>query len=156
MTFYRFTNIKYNEFFQELHRFFSKRGMKTPISSKEIIKFERGSMWAITSKNFYVQGKIRIITFDDKLECKIDFDRTKIWLANALVGLGYFALILIFSIVSFFQALNLEIETSFYTSLIATVLIAFSISIIFGELYLVNKAEKIFVEEFESWFSSFF
>ena len=76
--------------------------MKTPISSKELIKFERGSVWAITTRNFYVQGRMRISAFDDKLECKIKSDRTKIWLANALAGLGYFTLILIFSIVSFF------------------------------------------------------
>jgi hypothetical protein len=61
---------------------------------------------------------------------------------------------MILSIVSIFLVLNLNLEWSLATSLISTLLIATAATSVFASFYIVNKSEKIFLENFESWFSN--
>jgi len=119
MSFYRLNGIKFDDLGKELQRFFVSNNIKTPIVSKGMITFEKGSLWAVTSKNFFVKGKLRIQYDNQDISCNFMLDRTKIWLANAIITLVNAAIIIVLSVVSFYQELDLQIYESFWISMMA-------------------------------------
>jgi len=154
MSSYFLKNYTTAEFIKTIQQFADRDKITLGASGKEVVNFKKGSLWAITAKEAYIQGDIRFQQIGNDVFCNIDFDRSKVWMVNAFGGFLYFILAIILAIVSNFQALELNIDVAIWTDVGAIFLVAVSMLVVFSELYLVSKAEKFFKESFELWYTN--
>ena len=142
------------EFVKSIQQLANKDKISLEASGKDVLGFNKGSIWAVTSHKFYVQGEFRFQQIGDDVFCSIIFTRTKIWMTNAILGILLFLLTFGMYLVSTFQALDLNLYSAIWLGSLSYAGIASTLFIVFGDLYLVTKAEKIFRKNFELWYTN--
>ena len=152
MTFYLLKNITNDKMKSELQRFYNSNNIRPKSTTEGFIHFEKGSVWGISSNSFLVQGNMRFQSFEEIITCNITFSRKKVYSVNSLTGIVLAVLIGCFLLIFRDQLLFTPIfwNLGWIFALLYVVVFA-----AFIELYLVEAAERRFLEIFETWFESY-